>query len=123
MHLLKHNRADTMHICKMYANIAVALCAVDTQGDIVLYEMQRAYKYAVEAHDGKHALYNTDALVDALNEAYDDDSFAHNADESMARKLAHIAIDALNGEDWTGACNVLAQAILQRAYSVDMLYA
>ena len=112
-----------MHICTLYKNIAVALCAVNTHNDVVLYEMQRAYKYAVEAHDGKHALYNTDALVDALNETYDDDSEAHNADESMARTLAHDAVDALNSESYTYACNVLAQAILQRAYSVDTLYA
>ena len=112
-----------MHICTLYKNIATALCAVNTCDDVVLYELQRAFKYAAEDKADKYALYNTDALVDALNEVYDEDSFAHNADESMARKLAYIAVDALNNEDYTGACNVLAQAILQRAYSVDMLYA
>lgn len=111
-----------MHICTLYKNIATALSAVNAHDDTLLLAMQHAYNYAVAAHDGKHNLYNTDALIDALNDNYADDSIAHNADVSMGRALALQAVDALNEESYTYVCNILAQAILQRAYSLDILY-
>ena len=124
LYTLKQQHAvNTMHICTLYKNIATALCAVNAHDDTLLLAMQHAYNYAVAAHDGKHDLYNTDALVDALNDNYEHDSnCSSNADVSMARALVVDAIDALNAESYTYACNLLAKAILQRAYSLDMLY-
>jgi hypothetical protein len=73
-----------------------------------------------------NAHYNYDDLLNCLNAAYDDDTAVCNtrANTALARDMLHNAVTALDlDSDVASALNLLAQAIVQRDYALQQVYA
>jgi hypothetical protein len=105
----------------MQQQLAAVFTQLNTFNDNVLDE-------AIKAHSmlavGDGHLYNTDALLDALNEAYEEDVQMvgkSKASTALARKALLKAVDDISVDD--GNAHTLAQAIQQRYYALEQLLA
>jgi glutathionylspermidine synthase len=103
----------------MQQQLALVFAQLDTFNDNVLEE-------AINAHAllavGDGHLYNTDALLDALNEAYEEDVQMvgkSRAKTALARTALLKAVDDIAEDE--GNAHTLAQAIQQRYYALEQL--
>ena len=107
----------------LHTQLATVFATLNTHNDVVLASAIQLHKQFVE---GGH--YNGDGFIDDLNETYDEDvaacGSAERAATAMARDLLHAAVTAYD-VDWDvdAAINLLAQAIIQRSYALQQVYA
>jgi hypothetical protein len=102
-------------------NTATLQVAVNVD-DLLCFELYKFINWLLANVNNKTEWYNTDAIVDVLNELHDDDWAQHkNADTAMGRNLTMQAIDAYAEEDTSGAYFYALQALIERTYVLDLL--
>lgn len=104
-----------------YFALAAVFANLNTFNDLLLQQV--IYTFCAAA---RGEFVNTDALLDEFNAAYEEDMATVGAERAgvvLARTHIEEAISCLEHYDEAAALNLLAQAIVQRQYALEQLFA
>ena len=104
-----------------YVALAAVFAQLNTFNNLLLQQAVRTFSTLAQTGNA-----NVDALIDELNAAFEEDvqlTSKERAGTALARNALHEAVECLEHDDTLAALNALAQAIVQRQYAMEQLFA